>query len=213
MNCIHSIRTRVHGRSESGEPVRRRCSRRWALRALAHLSAFLIAVGSGLAADASKELQVKCSYLHNLAKFVEWPPETFLSEGSPLIIGVYGSDLIRQELEAQVKGRRVGKRPFQVRRIETCEDVAGVHVLYLSEAPDPIGCQLIAAAATGARLTVGDTDQFGRSGGIIRFILEEDKVRFEINQAMAERARLKLSPQLLKLARVVKRTEPMFPCH
>jgi len=52
-------------------------------------------------------------------------------------------------------------------------------------------------------LTVGETDRFAQSGGVINFILEENKVRFEINSETAARARLKISSKLLALARIV----------
>ena len=157
------------------------------------------------AAEVRKEIQVKCSYLHNFTKFVEWPAETFDSDTSPLVIGVYGNEGMRLELETQVNGRTLGKRRFEVKRVETPKDVARVHLLYISEAPDTICLSLVSAAAQEAKLTVGDTDEFVKGGGMIRFVLEEGKIRFEINQGTAEAAKLKLSPQLLKLARVVRK--------
>jgi hypothetical protein len=44
-------------------------------------------------------------------------------------------------------------------------------------------------------------------GGIINFITVEDKVQFEINSEQAQQHQLKISSQLLKLARIV-RSEP-----
>jgi hypothetical protein len=56
-------------------------------------------------------------------------------------------------------------------------------------------------ARTQPVLTVGESPDFVRQGGIINFILEEGKVRFEIDPANAERARLRISSRLLRLAR------------
>jgi hypothetical protein len=202
MNCIQFIR---------GLLVKWTASRElflsgWKLLLILGLStAPFMAIDNSVAADVSKELQVKCSYLHNFTKFVEWPVGSFAAENSALIIGVCGSDTLRGELEAQVKERSLGKRHFQITRIEKPEDIAGVHLVYIADAPDSLCSQLIAAATSSAALTIGETEEFVRSGGVIRFVLEEGKVRFEINQGSAEAARLKLSPQLLKLARVVRR--------
>ena len=52
-------------------------------------------------------------------------------------------------------------------------------------------------------LTVGEMPHFVQSGGAVNFILEGNKVRFEINTDAAARARLKLSSKLLALARSV----------
>jgi len=54
-------------------------------------------------------------------------------------------------------------------------------------------------------LTVGDTSGFIESGGGINFLMEENKIRFDINLTAAEKAGLKIRSQLLRLAkRVVK---------
>jgi len=53
----------------------------------------------------------------------------------------------------------------------------------------------------GATLTVGETPDFLAQGGIINFILEGGKVRFQIDSKAAERADLRISSHLLRLAR------------
>lgn len=52
-------------------------------------------------------------------------------------------------------------------------------------------------------LTVGDMDGFARHGGIIGFVMDDNKVAFEINAGAAKRAKLKVSSKLLKLAKSV----------
>ena len=53
-------------------------------------------------------------------------------------------------------------------------------------------------------LTVGETDAFMRAGGVIRFYLDDGRVRFEINPDAAARAGVKVSSKLLNLARIYK---------
>ena len=52
-------------------------------------------------------------------------------------------------------------------------------------------------------LTVGESEHFVQDGGMIGFLLEENKIRFEINLEAAEHAKLKLSSRLLALAKRV----------
>ena len=54
-------------------------------------------------------------------------------------------------------------------------------------------------------LTVGETQNFMRRGGIINFIIVENRVRFEINLIAAERAGITISAKLLQLAKNVKK--------
>ena len=60
--------------------------------------------------------------------------------------------------------------------------------------------RLLAGLAGASTLTVGETEDFAREGGMITFHIEENKVRFEINAEAAQRAGLRISSQLLKLA-------------
>ena len=53
-------------------------------------------------------------------------------------------------------------------------------------------------------LTVGESDDFLDMGGVIRLLIEDKKVRFEVNMDAAQRAHLTISSQLLKLARAIK---------
>ena len=53
-------------------------------------------------------------------------------------------------------------------------------------------------------LTVGETQGFANGGGIINFVEENNKVRFEINADSARRTGLSISSELLKLAKLVK---------
>ena len=53
-------------------------------------------------------------------------------------------------------------------------------------------------------LTMGDSNDFAEMGGIARLIVENDRMRFAINAAAADRARIQLSSKLLNLARIVK---------
>ena len=52
-------------------------------------------------------------------------------------------------------------------------------------------------------LTVGDGERFVRGGGMVAFIIENRRVRFDINPSAAAGAGLKISSKLLSLARHV----------
>jgi hypothetical protein len=57
-------------------------------------------------------------------------------------------------------------------------------------------------------LTVGESDDFLDKGGVIRLLIEDKKVRFEVNMDAAQQAHLTISSQLLKLARTIKPLKP-----
>ena len=57
-------------------------------------------------------------------------------------------------------------------------------------------------------LTVGEHVQFSRLGGVIAFIRDGNRVRFEINLDAADRAGLQVSSKLLRLAAVWRENPP-----
>ena len=53
-------------------------------------------------------------------------------------------------------------------------------------------------------LTVGDMDRFAHNGGMINMERRKNKIRFEVNQSVISRTRLKMSSKLLNLADIVE---------
>ena len=116
-----------------------------------------------------------------------------------------GPNPFGDELAKAVEGRKVNGRDLIVQTAEKIDDVKGVHVLFISAPEDQKLAGHLAALKGKPVLIVGETELFGKNGGIINFTLEGDKVRFEINMETAGGAGLKISAQLQKLAKTVRR--------
>jgi hypothetical protein len=167
------------------------------------LGALLWLAGSGDARAAQTgERELKAAFLYNFAKFVDWPPAAFPEPATPVILCVLGDDAIGASLERVVKGETLNDRRLVVRRLRDPQEVRDCHVLFVSPAEKHIS-QLLASLREAGVLTVGDGNDFLDQGGMIRFFLEQNRVRFDINLDAAERSRLKLSSKLLRLARAV----------
>lgn len=151
----------------------------------------------------SKEYQIKAAFLYNFAKFVDWPPEHLPAPPAPIVIGVFGKNPFGSELENVVRNRKINDRELVVKAVNSAEEARGTDILFFSAAEDERAAQLIEQLRGAGVLTVGEGDEFGVHGGMIRFRLEGDKVRFEINEVSVEQNGLKISAQLLKLATVV----------
>lgn len=149
----------------------------------------------------SKEYQIKAAYLYNFAKFVEWPASSFTNAQAPLVIGVCGPNPFGNELQAIARNHQINGRDIQIRPVATAAEAGAVHLLFFSAAEDKVVAEKLAALKGAGVLTVGESKPFIAAGGMIAFVREGDKVRFEINAAAAEQHGLKISAQLLKLAR------------
>jgi hypothetical protein len=149
------------------------------------------------------EAALKAAFLVNFARFTDWPP------GDPpaaadLTFCVY-DPAVHDALAAIAAGQTVGARRLAVVRIAVTEAVPRVCSLAYFGGLSGREAQQVAQALRGtAVLSVGDSADFTRAGGIIHFFLEGGRMRFAVNIDAAERARLRLSSKLLSLARIVR---------
>jgi len=175
-------------------------------------SAALVAAAVGLLAVSAKaqetsqapEYRIKAAFLYNFTLYTEWPTTAFERPDSPIVLAVAGEDPFGKELDAAVRGKTVRGRSIEVRRYDTAAEVATCHLLYLSSAEAKHLPQILKRFPDTKPLTVSETEDFCRAGGVIRFFVDNNKVRFEVNTDAAVRSRLKISSKLLHLARVVR---------
>lgn len=149
-----------------------------------------------------REHQVKAAFIYNFVQFTQWPAKGFEKSDSPIVIGVMGQTLVKDALAQLIKDKTVQGRPLQLKALENAASTQGCHVLFVGSEHRGQLVEILEKAAHQGMLTVGDVEPFTRAGGMIRLFLEEKKVRFEIRPKMAERAGLKISSKLLKLARI-----------
>ena len=149
------------------------------------------------------EYQVKAAFLFNFVKFVDWPDQSFTDKNSFLIIGVTGGDPIRSALEKTFQGKTVKGRSIVIQEIKTKGQGKTCHVIFLTGLDKRQMDAWLETLKEKAVLTIGESDNFAAQGGMINFFLQDDRVRFEINPQAAEKAGLKISSQLLALAKIV----------
>jgi hypothetical protein len=173
------------------------------------LSCWLVARPAICEADvvrAVKEYELKAAYLYNFTKFTSWPAMSFATESAPLVIGVLGNENFAKALSTVVKGQAVNGHAVEVRALMPSQALQGLHVLYVDVSVEGQLAMMGAALASPGMLTVGESEQFAAWGGAIRFVVDGDRLEFDINLPAAQRAGLGLSSQLLMLARSIRKS-------
>lgn len=151
----------------------------------------------------ASEASVKAAFLYKFAGYVEWAPNAFASEEAPFVIGVMGSDDVAAELARILPGRSIGGHPAGVKRLRDGEAVRGVHLLFVSRVEAPRLAQLMRAAQQAGTLGVTETDKGLESGAAINFLLNEDRIGFEVSLDSAEKSGHRISSRMLGVARRV----------
>jgi hypothetical protein len=158
---------------------------------------------SAASATEAREYQVKAVFLYNFAQFVDWPPDAFANPGAPLVIGILGDDPFGSSIDEAVRGEKVNNRPMEIRRFSDSDDYSDCHILFISQSEAGRLDQILGKLRGRSVLTVSDIDGFSKVGGIIRFVVENSKVRLRINLDASRQARLRISSKLLRPAEIV----------
>jgi hypothetical protein len=154
---------------------------------------------------ALSEYEVKAGFLVNFTKFVEWPPDAFARPDAPLILCLASDDPFGPAIDNLVKGRAIDGRAVLVRRLSRTDQAGTCHLLFVPASEPKHIDQILLAVANKSVLTVGEAADFLHGGGAIRLLVENSRVRFEVNLGAAEAAGLKLSSRLLSLATAVRK--------
>ncbi len=151
------------------------------------------------------EYQVKAAYLYNFGRFVQWPTKDAVNNDSPFTICVLGQDPFGPVLDSTLAGESLGGKPIATKRIAKPQEASDCRILFINSKEESRLQEILAELDGAAVLTVSDMPAFSRRGGMIQFVLDGDKVRFEINLTSAEAAKLVLSSELLKVATSVRK--------
>jgi hypothetical protein len=155
----------------------------------------------------SSEYLIKAGFIFNFAKFVDWPPATFAQPDSPIVIGILGTDPFGAIIDQIVQEKKIGGRGFVVRRLKwgtDLKDLKECKILFVGASERVHIDELVQIVRGLPILTVGETPGFAEHGGVIRLVLEDNRVRFEVNVDAARQAGLTISSRLLTLARIIQ---------
>jgi len=149
------------------------------------------------------EYQVKAAFLYNFAKFVEWPPSSFSDASAPLRICVLGQDPFGEELGNITREKTVNGRKLEVDQVVDVQQARTCQILFIASSEKAQLKRIFESLRGTDALTVGDTKGFVEQGGMINFVLDNNRVQFEVNRTAAEQGGLKVSSKLLSVAKLV----------
>jgi hypothetical protein len=156
--------------------------------------------------DAALEYRVKSAFLFNFAKFTEWPDTSFPSANAPIIFTVLGESPIGQALKETISGKSIGARPITVKNYSTLKDYEGAgisHIVFIALSPSDDVKGVFEKSLKDGTLLVTDSNISQGKKGVIDFVMDKNNVRFDVNLMLANQAKIRISSEVLKLARTV----------
>lgn len=154
--------------------------------------------------EGSTEYSLKLAFLYNFTKFVEWPTDAFPNASAPFEVCMVGRDPFGDHLEQSLRDRTVDNRPMAFRRSTSGDNLKGCQIVFVTAEAKGQAPSIVSRLKSSSVLTVGETKGFAANGGIVNFIVEENRLRFEVNLDAARQTRLSISSKLLALAKIVR---------
>jgi hypothetical protein len=146
------------------------------------------------------EYEVKAAFVFNFIQFVQWPP-SMSQISAPFHVCLYVDNPFGQALQRTVQGEQVNGRSIEVEIVAVDAPLTQCHVLFVPQSQSDIEGVAVLAASRGPMLTIGESPDFLKAGGMINLFVDQGRVRFDVNLAAAEAQGLGLSSRLLRVAR------------
>jgi len=164
-----------------------------------------LVLASGQSAPTARQL--KTAFLTSFPRYIEWPASAFAASNSPIVFGVLGDSQLEGELQKLITGKSVNGRPLFLKHLADDDDPAPCHVLFIGAAHQHRAREILAKLQGASVLTVGESDDFLDSGGVINLSQRDRRIRLEMNLAAARLSHLTVSAGLLNVAEIVKGKE------
>lgn len=148
------------------------------------------------------EYELKAAFLYNLGHFVSWPPNAM--NNGYFLICVLGKDPFQGMLELAISGKQLHHQPIKLRYLKRVEEGLDCQIIFISQSEEQSLSSILPALEKHPILTVSDINHFLDEGGMIRFLVRDDRVRLQINKTNANKAELVISSKLLTLAEILK---------
>jgi hypothetical protein len=163
---------------------------------------FFLSTATGFSpSPTASETEVKAAFLYNFAKFVEWPANAFTTDTAPIQVVVFGDEDFGAKLKVLMVGQKAHGRTFDVKNISNPQDAKTSHIVFVSGAENRKTAQVLEATKKSPVLTVGESEAFLDAGGMITLVPEDAQLRFEVNPEAAQKVKLEISSQMLRLAK------------
>lgn len=160
-------------------------------------------ISSASALDTAKEYEIKSAFLYNLGSFVGWSDSSTVSTKESIFrICIFGDDPFGERLEVIISGKKISGRAIELRRFKEITQGKHCEILFVSQSEQAQIQDIFNFLKKMPILTVSDIDNFVTQGGMVQFVLRDNKIRLLINPDALQKSNLKPSSQLMKIAQI-----------
>ena len=156
----------------------------------------LFIIGAFLSAKAQNEFQAKAFFVYNFTRLVEWPS----NGSSEFVIGVIGNSQVTAHLENITKGKSVGSQKIVIKHFKSPEEIENCNIIYVSYGSSSKISAIQSSVKSHNTLIVAEKEGLVKEGAAINFVLNNNRLSFNINVDNAQKYGLKVSKTLVDMS-------------
>jgi hypothetical protein len=140
-------------------------------------------------------------FIYKFTQHLSWPDDY---NAGDFVIGVLGNSPIAIELQKMSKQKNIGERRIRIKQYPASVTIRDkCHIIFVAKENSSELAQVLKLFEKEPTLVITEREGLVKSGSMINFIIRNSKVQFELNQKQIERAKIKVSQNLIKVANVV----------
>ncbi len=147
---------------------------------------------------------VKAAYIERITRFIEWPSGESLAAGDQFVIGVYNEDELYNTLIEVFNKKLIKEHIVKIISIKSPEQIKGCNLCYISQKGKPVINSILAIANSDGVLLFSGSEGFCKAGVHINFYIEDEKLKFEINEKSLISGGFKVSYLLMQNTRIIR---------
>lgn len=139
----------------------------------------------------------QAAYLYNFTRYIDWPSGDL---SNSFVIGIMGNKSLETELETLTSNKKVLGKSIDIKTVSSVEEAKGCQILFVGSSSGNKLMQFNQALSNTSTLVVTEGNSGIKNGAALSFILNENRLQFEIKKGILESRGLKVSTELLSLA-------------
>ncbi|MCA1761466.1 MAG: YfiR family protein [Cryomorphaceae bacterium] len=141
---------------------------------------------------------IKASYIYNFAKNVDWNDPKYKTGN--FVISIMGGSSLHKELVTKYNTKQIGSQQIEIRKLSKTLNISSCHVLYVGAEYCDILPDIAEALKNEPTLIVADKEGALDKGAALNFVIEEQRLKFELNMNSATKRNLFVGSTLKSLA-------------
>jgi len=175
------------------------------IRSISIATILLTALTLAAAELSEDDLKYRAEFIVNVLEYVTWPDGAATDSNGAVVIAVVGESPLLSALTSGVAEKAKEGKNIVIKPLLPDDDLTACQILFIASDDKTVLAKILKKVDGKPVLTISDAEYFANFGVMVNFIRgeSEDKKKFEINKMVLDMSRLKMSSQLLKLARII----------